>query len=487
MLNLDRLNNELKSVLNKTGVDKLGSIASETTSQFDSLNKSKAASVGSTVSGIKVVAQDPLNSAAATKEPVVGKLTQNVPGVNVTETSSETSNISTLTGKTASNGFLKSVTTSTSPKAIRETLKRTTSAKENQIESVLQSASTNPSAVSLANRLDQSPFGLSNKFIEQTKIQKLSLNNLLGNPAALLSTPPALDNLPFNQLANFVSKVSGFNPITSIGNSLKSVFDTEAQTYLGGGLNIVDKFDTSNNPKKIIDEFGNTDISSQINTSPLLQDNVTINRVPEQIGDASKWTGSTTSDDTFTFVETAEELSLEIRNSVRDFSHVVVDFTMEFLDDDFSSKDFQQVYSNNEAISKGYNGLPFHYLIRKNGSIQRGIPIDVETTYPGGEYNYEKSVVVFISGGYKVPRDTENAEPELFLTSKSSEGLFFFLDVMYRMFPGIPIFADNDALDVGFDIEGFILGSFGKQNPNVTRPATGSTLTRTNVVEARYG
>ena len=160
--------------------------------------------------------------------------------------------------------------------------------------------------------------------------------------------------------------------------------------------------------------------------------------------------------------------------------------TEEYQDDNFSVEDFQKELSTADSINEGYDGVNFHYLIRKDGTIQRGRPIDIEPKQPGSEFNIEKSLIVAISAGYDAPFGTEGAELSFKLSSNLSLQLWLFLDVVFRMFPGLPIFADEILVNIGFDVESYILSGWGKYNPNVTRPSnTLSALNRSFVVLAK--
>lgn len=486
MISKDIIKNSLNAALSQTGNAKTVEVATETISQFSALVESKPASVGELTNGIQIVAQDALNELASTTDPVVGKMTASVPGVTVTESSSLTSEISTLTGKSASNGFLKSVTTSASPKGLQQTLKNATSANQSQINNLLKKASTLPSVVEKAAVLSESPTGISGNLINQIKSQKSELKQLIGNPEDLLKTPAGLENSPFNQLANFVGNLVGFKPITSIGKEIKNIFDTDAETYLGGGLNVIDKFDTSNNPRKLVDEFGRTDLSNQVSTSPLVPSNVKITSVPEVIGEVGTFNGRNTPNSyEFTFIETVEELALELRNSERPFSRVTIIPSFDWSDTDFSVEGWHKVQSKAKNKDKT-DGVFFHYLIRKDGRIQRARPIDIDPVFNTSKYNQTNAFYIMVASGYSVPHGTEGAKADFKLTPTVSTQLKIFFDTLFRLFPGLPVTASDQMSEMGFELDSMIRSVFGKVNPNYTLPLKGDPpLTRTDIVKAR--
>ena len=180
---------------------------------------------------------------------------------------------------------------------------------------------------------------------------------------------------------------------------------------------------------------------------------------------------------------------LEFRNSEREFSHIIVDYTKEYLDDNFDAKDFHRLYSSIEFAGgddeetlevipgKGFDGIPYHYLIRKDGRTQRGRPLDIE------EKKFGNSIVVAIPGGYNVPRSSDSEE-YLKVNSSTTTSWYWFnslLYVAYTMFPGIQVFASDELKVIGWDADVYIASLFGKKN-NVD---VSKTLTRDTLISTR--
>ena len=489
-LSIPNLNKSLKTALNETGEPLVTSAATKAKELNDSFIKSPSAVVGDVKSGIKVVSEDPINSGAATKEPVVGKITENLSGINVIESSSQSSSISTLTGKTATNGLLKSVTTSISPRAVKSTLKNTTSASSSEINKFIENVSTDPTNVSSASLLNESPQGISKDFLSSVSEQRGQFANLIGNPTDLLKTPTGLLNQPFNQLANFIGKQLGFDPLKNLGREVSNLFDTDAQVYLGGGLRVTDKFDTNlDNPRKFIDEFGVSNVSDQVDGSPNIGSNVKISSIPEVVGEVGEFNGVDTPDSyKFTFVETAEELALEFKNAKREFSFVFMNPSYDYTDTMATAEKamrFSKRTGSLNEITSG--GLLWHYFFRKDGNLQRGKPLDVDTNVTGTDYNLSNGILINVSAGYDVPIFTEGAQPTFELTPAVKKQMRLFFDVLYRFFPGIPILTADGFQEKGITFDSYVLSTFGKKNPNVKlKTNTEDALTRKEVVEARY-
>jgi len=184
----------------------------------------------------------------------------------------------------------------------------------------------------------------------------------------------------------------------------------------------------------------------------------------------------------FTFVNTIEELSLEFRNSLREFTNIIVEFTGEYSDDNFDAIDFQQLYSTGEYRDKGYDGIPYHYLIRKDGKIQRGRPIDIETVRPSS-VSYANSIVIAIPGGFNSPFGTDDAYQTI--NSSTTTSWYSFnklLKIAYTMYPGILVFASEELEQLGWDADTYIKSLFSKRN---NLAITSDNITREQLINAR--
>ena len=93
---------------------------------------------------------------------------------------------------------------------------------------------------------------------------------------------------------------------------------------------------------------------------------------PKPIGEeVSKWSGRTSPLDVFTFVSSVEELNAEIQMISREISEVVIHATETTTD-----KDIGAIEINNIQSKLGHDGIGYHYVIRRDGRLQRGRPVD---------------------------------------------------------------------------------------------------------------
>ena len=122
-------------------------------------------------------------------------------------------------------------------------------------------------------------------------------------------------------------------------------FITEFTNISNNSSDLINFLQTELSENVISSVTGDTSIKSTIQSnlgssfkSSLLSDNSVI------VNSVGSFNGKFTPDDyEFTFVNTVEELLLEFRNSEREFSQIIIDFTDEFVDDNFNAKDFHDL------------------------------------------------------------------------------------------------------------------------------------------------
>tara|TARA_R110000868_G_scaffold382366_1_gene648942 strand:- start:22562 stop:24157 length:1596 start_codon:yes stop_codon:yes gene_type:complete len=209
-------------------------------------------------------------------------------------------------------------------------------------------------------------------------------------------------------------------------------------------------------------------ISTALDTQ-LPKSNIFVNNLGSQ---DKSWNGSSTtirsagangSGYSFTRISRQEEIEAEIRTATREITEVVIHWTEHFADQDVGSEEIHKTHSN---------GIGYHYVIRKDGTIQRGRPINIEGEHAPAFGHNKYSIGLAIVGGFTCNSGTP--DPERYLSAESinssqQKALEDFLRMFYRVFPGGEILGhyhctDNDDIDPGFDVETYIKETFGKQN-----------------------
>ena len=206
----------------------------------------------------------------------------------------------------------------------------------------------------------------------------------------------------------------------------------------------------------------------------------------ESIDQSSKWSGRNSPDDVFTYVASVEELDAEFTNVNRDVTEVVVHAT-----ETHTNKDIGAVEINNIQIDLGHEGIGYHYVIRRDGRLQRGRPVNEIGDHATVNGHDKYSIGIVLVGGINVSTGEDN--PTDYRSSQSFTREQFttlekFLNGFYRRFPGGQVFGHNDIdeneFDPYFDVVDYVESVFRKENrtddPSNTAPLSPSEMNSDN-------
>jgi len=197
----------------------------------------------------------------------------------------------------------------------------------------------------------------------------------------------------------------------------------------------------------------------------------------------NKWNGKTTPQDAFTFVSSVEELDADFATIQRDVTEVVIHATETYSNKNIGSPEIHDIH--NEL---GHDGIGFHYVIRRDGTLQRGRPINQKGEHASVNGHDDFSIGIVMVGGIKAPAGQEN--PLTYLSAHSFNRAQFttlekFLASYYRKFPGGQVFGHNDIdideLDPYFDVPDYIDSVFRKSN-KTTDPLNKGPLKPSEIV-----
>lgn len=397
MISLEKLNADLQGILNRVNIDTVQSTADNAKTTRVAIEGSKiGVTINETAGGFQSLTATTEEGETVTIEPTVALMTNSIDGggIKVTRTSGNISEITTLTGKTTSNGFLSTVVTHGSPKGIESAIRASVSTDENAIKLKVRETSSDPQVAEQNVGID-----ISKSVI--TDLQKISkrLNIQTANPYGSTTGSFGSIGLPFgNVLGNVVATISGA--------LRKSSFINDNTRSLGRVV-FPESFDP--NTPEIIGSNGKTSIT------PLIGDGneFELFNSPVKVGKSLPgWRGNSTSPNSFktlfSHVDSKEELDAEMRGSFinRPFTAMLVGSTKTARNQDVDAEYIHRKhveYVNRNMVSgqrNKYGGIQAHYVIRRDGSIQRGRPLVIPYWTGEGIRGWAKrTIVVYFAGG----------------------------------------------------------------------------------------
>lgn len=207
-------------------------------------------------------------------------------------------------------------------------------------------------------------------------------------------------------------------------------------------------------------------IDTTIENSVRAKVNVQVLEDPYEIGEYFQNWNDGKDDPKFPYISSVEELQAEAQFVSREIESVIVHWTETATNKNIGSEEI-----NGWHLKAGLKGIGYHYVIRRDGSLQRARPVNIEGQHtPGFD---DKTIGVVFVGGINAPSETPNAQNFLSAKSLTRSQINTFDQIckaFYRVWPGIQFkgHADVDAtgqnIDPGFDVPDYVLTRFGKSN-----------------------
>ena len=422
-----------------------------------------------TISGIKSISN--INVA-----PSIAKLDTVLPATSVND--SDDSDINLITGTRSVAGRLNTVIGSGSPQAVGQSLATVTNTSASTYRNELKTIAVEDAKpivldidLVLNDGVDaQSGFSTSiNNF-------NLSFNNLIGNNT---------NSLLGNCILNIQSGI--FPILNAIVPNISSAF---TNTIIGLLLSNRKIDAVRELEKKSV--LSAEEIEKKLDQVPVSQNSVEDTKVKELVGEKTVPAYELTSQERlwlsentptfgsyrFDVVGTKEELVAEMRNTSRDITEFVVHWTETFKNQNLTAEDIHEWH-----IDKGFTGIGYHYIITRDGKLQRGRPLNLIGDH-APEFNHNQfSIGIAFVGGFNCSTNTKN--PDRFLSSESftrSQWTAFdaFCEAFYTVFNAGQAWGHNDIsnlnTDPGFDVPRFVKGGFNKENHLLRGDIEGSSL-----------
>jgi len=287
-------------------------------------------------------------------------------------------------------------------------------------------------------------------------VQEVSLSNVSVSPRAI-ELASQVEGSTTKELINKTSQVLKQNGIP----------DSEIAT-------ITDRYNSVGDT--LLTDVINSTISGSVVVDPLFDEPDLIAKLNE------KWSGANTSSDLFTYIASVEELETEFTLIRREITEVVLHAT-----DTFTNKNVGSVEINEIHNQLGHDGIGYHYIIRRDGRLQRGRPPNKVGEHTSTNNHNTRSLGVALVGGInassgvKNPSELRSAQS---FTREQFTTLEKFLSIYYQKYPGGQVFGHNDLdiseFDPYFDVPDYVEAVFRKKNvttdPLNTEPLKSSEI-----------
>ena len=176
------------------------------------------------------------------------------------------------------------------------------------------------------------------------------------------------------------------------------------------------------------------------------------NQVKKRVDDTTEKVKQIGTHEEFEYILSWEELFLELKNSNRNIDSVIVHWTDSHTNKDLDAKEIDYIAKKN-----GFDkGIGYHYIIRRDGSLQKGRPLNEVGEHASG-YDQTSIGIAFV-GGINAPIGTPN--PKRFVGVASINRTQFntfdtFLSAFFKVFPDGTAVGHNDIsenIDPGFNV-----------------------------------
>ena len=465
-IDLKILNALLGGVTKNSNINDILVKAQPASSQVTTQLQTTLTDADTIVDGIKALSQatDIPNQELGAAVDAVVEITGDVPGLAdklVGDVSSASTPLTAITGTAPSNGKLKLTIGSGAPEAVARALKLTASTSASDVKGVLQNLAP-ASASDAISKIDDTindGISASTGFGAATLKFNISFNNLLGfnsgdivtNLIRKLNTESdrILDNLLSGTNVNkedvvdLITKGKKKEAVTLITDNS----DLDA-VYVEEQINLIEL-----DPATVV-----TSSSTNIKTSVLPKYEVGSNE--------NTWTGGKSAEGIFTYCDGPEELIAEMRNASRKITKVITHWSETYNGQDIGSEEI-----NDWHVDSSNGGIGYHYVIRRDGRLQRGRPIGREGYHARAGNSDVDSIGICIIGGYNCLPKTPN--PQQYLSADSFTSIQMktyktFLQSFYDVWPGGAVLGHNDvdafAQDPGFSVPQYTLSTFNRKN-----------------------
>lgn len=271
-------------------------------------------------------------------------------------------------------------------------------------------------------------------------------------------------------IKKILSKQKGFS-------NTKELVDTVRQEAKTQGIkkDLIDDFEKVMGVIEVGLNTVDTTVSKQIKQpkGDIYKQTFDLNKYPSDFETFAKFeTGVITSENNpdqekkpivFQTCDTKEELQSEVVLFKRQIKQCIIHSTETFKDQYFTSE-----MLNEQAKAEGFDHIQYHYVIRRDGTMQRGLPTTLSSKLDPKDFR-DTSINIALVGGINAPTGTE--APNSYRSGSSFTraqytSLDTFLDVFFKSYPGAKVYGHGELVDgyndPYFDVEGYVRRKFEK-------------------------
>ena len=431
--------------------------------------------LGEVISGLESLTQNTDEFALGIERvPGLCTVTPNVPGFEtiLTKTVSNSVDLNLITGNGVNNGSLFEIVISTSPRSVKSALhQKLGQTPEFSVVDPLVPSEFKSNASKAYGAVEQTTAAITsivNEINSNISNLKINVNTAVGD----VSVNP-LDSISLN-VDNYIER-----QIRSVTNN-----DIPEQTVFDATRDISIRKDqtaaiTKIEPYSIVSKAELEDDISSLPTSPSSQIE-SYSPITNSFGESSEkikivranpssWKGANTNLKTYKFeeVNSVEELISEFRTITRPITEFVLHWTANYNDQGkVGARQMHDV-----AVARGFSGCSYHYVIKKDGTMERGRPVNIKGAHSLNGHNNFSIGVAFVAG-YNCNAGTPN--PERYVSAQSitpsqMEAFNKFCAAFYAVWPGGQAYGHNDTdpqrkVDPGFNVPEYVKTKFGKNN-----------------------
>lgn len=163
------------------------------------------------------------------------------------------------------------------------------------------------------------------------------------------------------------------------------------------------------------------------------------------------------------FISSVEELESELASATRGISEMVVHWSETFTNSNLSASQLTELTGAGDNV--------YHIIIRRDGSVERGLPLNTEGGHCSANNHNEFSIGVCFVGGLNVSTGSTKlyeVASSRSITRSQYNSFYQIMRVFFNQYPGGQALGHQDIdpnqEDPGFDVRTYAYNNFNKQS-----------------------